>query len=83
MTNLGVTMTEGTSPGKKDLGSRPAEVIMECGYRGEPGRRAALLLAATSIGAAAGACPAGSRNIGSGAASPRRWMRLCRQAREA
>jgi hypothetical protein len=33
-------MTEGTSPGKKDLGSRPAGVIMECatGGTGPPGR---------------------------------------------
>jgi hypothetical protein len=27
-------MAEGTSPGKEDPGSRPAGVIMECGYRG-------------------------------------------------
>ncbi len=33
------TMTEGTSPGKEDLGSRPAGVPMECAYEGEPGRR--------------------------------------------
>jgi hypothetical protein len=35
-------MAEGTSPGKEDPGSRPAGVIMECGYRGEPGRRPAI-----------------------------------------
>ena len=29
----------GTSPMKEDLGSRPAGVIMECGYGGKPGRR--------------------------------------------
>ncbi len=27
-------MTEGTSPGKKDLGSRPAGFILECAYEG-------------------------------------------------
>jgi hypothetical protein len=35
-------MAERTSPGKEDPGSRPAGVIMECGYRGEPGRRPAI-----------------------------------------
>jgi hypothetical protein len=28
-------MAEGTSPGKEDLGSRAAGVVMECGYGAE------------------------------------------------
>jgi hypothetical protein len=44
MTHLGAAVTERTSPGKEDLGSRPAGVITKCGYgrgQGSPARHRA------------------------------------------